>query len=263
MTMIYLTTQNAYHSPDRSVSWFARRKPAPAFYARIALIIWKASRLCKKGTYTDDRWVQSSLDTVRALESVGGRFELENLSVFRQLESACVFVGNHMSILETFVLPCLIQPHRDVTFIVKESLINYPFFKHVMRSRNPIVVGRSDPRQDLRTVLQEGQNRLNADISVIIFPQTTRSIKFDHKKFNTLGVKLAKRSEVPVIPVALKTDAWGSGRRFKDVGKIQPAKPVRICFGEPLQIQGSGKEEQKLIVDFITSKLDAWQKGDV
>jgi len=37
------------------------------------------------------------------------------------LPSACVFIGNHMSILETFVLPCLIQPHRDVTFVVKES----------------------------------------------------------------------------------------------------------------------------------------------
>ena len=263
MTMSYLTTQNAYYSPDRSVSWFTRRNPALLFYAKIAMIIWKASRLCVKGVYTDESWIQSSLDTLRALEAVGGRFDLQNLAVPRELESPCVFVGNHMSILETFVLSCLIQPHRDVTFIVKESLINYPFFKHVMRSRNPIVVGRDDPRQDLRTVLREGQNRLNADISVIIFPQTTRSSKFDHKKFNSLGVKLAKRSEVPVIPVALKTDAWGIGRRFKDVGKIQPAKPVRICFGEPLQITGSGKEEQKVIVDFITSKLDAWQKRDV
>jgi len=86
-----------------------------------------------------------------------------------------------MSILETFVLPCLIQPHRDVTFVVKESLITYPLFGQVMRSRQPVVVGRDNPREDLKTVLEEGQKRLEANISIIIFPQTTRSVEFDPK----------------------------------------------------------------------------------
>ncbi len=228
------------------------------------MIILKASRLCKKGAYTRDRWIQSSLNTVKALESVGGRFELQNLAIPRELESACVFVSNHMSILETFVLPCLIQPYRDVTFVVKESLLSFPFFKHVMRSRNPVVVGRANPRQDLRTVLEEGQNRLKANISVIIFPQTTRSINFDPQQFNSLGVKLAKRGNVPVIPVALKTDAWGNGRKFKDLGKIRPAKSVHITFGDPLPVQGSGKEEYKFIVDFIVKKLDSYvEKSEI
>jgi 1-acyl-sn-glycerol-3-phosphate acyltransferase len=127
-----------------------------------------------------------------------------------------------------------------------------------MRNRNPIVVGRANPRQDLRTVLEEGQNRLNANISVIIFPQTTRSINFDPQQFNSLGVKLAKRCKVPVIPVALKTDAWGNGRKFKDFGKIRPAKSVYITFGDPLLVQGSGKEEYKFIVDFIAEKMDSY-----
>ncbi|MGD8264746.1 MAG: 1-acyl-sn-glycerol-3-phosphate acyltransferase, partial [Desulfobacterales bacterium] len=76
--------------------------------------------------------------------------------------------------------------------------------------------------------------------------------------FNSLGVKLAKRGKVPVIPVALKTDAWGVGRKFKDFGKIRPAIPVHITFGDPLQIQGSGKEEHKIIVDFISNTLNGY-----
>ena len=98
-------------------------------------------------------------------------------------------------------------------------------------------------------------------ISVIIFPQTTRSNKFNAKQFNSLGVKLAKRGKVPVVPIALKTDAWGIGRRFKDFGKIRPAKPVHITFGDPLRVQGSGKEEHKFIVDFIDRKLDSYVKS--
>ena len=49
-------------------------------------------------------------------------------------------------------------------------------------------------------------------ISVWVFAQTTRELLLDPKKFNTLGIKLAKRARVPVIPVAVKTDAWGMGK---------------------------------------------------
>jgi len=63
---------------------------------------------------------------------------------------------------------------------------------------------------------------------------------------------------VPVIPIALKTDAWGIGRKLKDFGKINPLKPVRICFGDPMQIAGSGREEHESIVEFITAKLRDW-----
>jgi 1-acyl-sn-glycerol-3-phosphate acyltransferase len=228
------------------------------FYAKISTFVLKASRLCKKGIYTNDHWIQSSINTVKALESVGGRFEIENLDVIRKMNSPCVFVSNHMSILETFVLPCLIQPYRDVTFVIKESLLSFPFFKNVMRSRNPITVGRNNPREDLKTVLKEGQRRINAGISVVIFPQTTRSIHFDPKRFNSLGVKLAKRCKVPVIPIALKTDVWGTGSKFKDFGKVSPKKTAHFTFSDPLTVEGSGKEEHKFILEFIAGKLDAY-----
>jgi len=256
-----LASQNAYLSPALPVSWFARRYATPVFYAKVAMIVYTASRLAKRGAYKDFHWIRSSYNTVKSLESVGGGFKIENAHVFQNLKTACVFVSNHMSILETFVLPCLIQPYRDVTFVVKESLIDYPLFKYVMRSRDPIVVRRENPRQDLRTVLEEGQRRLKNNISVIIFPQTTRSEFFDPKAFNTLGVKLALRGNVPVVPVALKTDAWGLGRKYKDFGKIEPSKRVHVYFGDPLHVKGSGKDEHKMIVDFITGKVNAWQEN--
>ena len=258
MMLNALTTQKTYCSPDVPTHWFARSNPTLAFYVKISMLVLKASKLCKKGLYTNDHWIQDSLNTVRAIEAVGGRFEIKNLDIIRKLESPCVFVSNHMSILETFVLPCLIQPYRDVTFVVKESLLSFPFFKHIMRNRNPIVVGRGNPRADLKTVLDEGQNRLNANMSVIIFPQTTRSLNFDPKKFNSLGIKLAKRCKVPVILVALKTDTWGKGSKFKDFGKVCPDKSVHITFSYPLLVQGSGKEEHKFVVDFIGKELDSY-----
>jgi 1-acyl-sn-glycerol-3-phosphate acyltransferase len=258
--MQYLTTQNAYTSANTHISWLARNAPTPIFYTKMVHIVWKANRLAQKGLYNGEAWVGSSVGIIRALESVGTHFEIQDVDFYRNLEGPCVFVGNHMSVLETFVLPCLIQPYRDVTFVVKESLISYPFFGPILRSRDPVVVGRVNPRDDLRIVLGEGQNRLKQNVSVIIFPQTTRSPIFDTDKFNTLGVKLAKRANVPVVPFALKTDAWGLGRRLKDFGKISPEKTVRIYFGNPMHISGSGKQEHNKIIEFISAKLNDWRR---
>ena len=260
MELPCLTDQASYRSPERPAAWFARHHPNLVFYTKILIVVRSASRLARQGRYDSAAWIQSSLTSLRALESVGGRFDLQNLNVVRQLIGPCVFIGNHMSILETFILPCLIQPHRNGTFVIKKSLISYPLFGHVMRSRNPVVVGRRNPREDLKTVLEEGQRRLEADVSVIIFPQTTRSVDFDPQKFNSLGVKLAKRCRVPIVPVALKTDAWGLGKRLKDIGRISPEKQVHICFGDPLTVAGSGREEHDRVVDFIVSHLNAWRQ---
>jgi 1-acyl-sn-glycerol-3-phosphate acyltransferase len=254
-----LTTQNTYRSGDRHVSWLARLLPTAVFYTKVGGIVWKSNRLAIRGAYSGNEWIQSSINVIETMESLGVVFEIQNFHHFRGLDCPCVFVGNHMSVLETFVLPSLIQPHRNVTFVVKESLISYPVFGPILQTRDPIVVGRVNPRDDLRVVLEEGQKRLSRNISVVIFPQTTRSPDFDTQKFNTLGVKLAKRADVPVIPVALKTDAWGIGRKFKDFGKIVPTKPVHMCFGEPLHIEGSGKQEHNTIIEFISGKLNEWR----
>ena len=107
--------QDTYRTQPVKVSWFARHFPSCVFYRAAFRAIWKASGEAKRGLYTDEKWILSSGEIVRAIESVGGIVEVENVSAFRNLNVPCVFIGNHMSTLETFVLPSIIQPHRNVT----------------------------------------------------------------------------------------------------------------------------------------------------
>ena len=201
---------------------------------------------------------RDSQNMIRYLESVGVRFHIDNLKVLRELKKPCVFIGNHMSALETFILPGILLPFREITFVVKKSLVSYPVFKHIMISQNPVVVGRENPREDLKTVLDEGLDRLKQKISVVIFPQHTRTLDFEVGHFNTLGVKLAQRAGVPIVPIALRTDAWGNGPLIKDFGRIGPEKPVRFCFGDPLVIKENAHEIHQYIVSFIKNKLKEW-----
>jgi 1-acyl-sn-glycerol-3-phosphate acyltransferase len=131
-----------------------------------------------------------------------------------------------------------------------------------MRSRNPIIVGRTDPRKDLEAVMNGGVERLNNGISIVIFPQSTRSVVFKPEEFNSLGVKLAKKAGVDVVPIALKTDFWGNGKLIKEVGPLDHTKHIHIKFGEPIKITGNGKEENQKIIDFIKSSLEEWNEKD-
>jgi 1-acyl-sn-glycerol-3-phosphate acyltransferase len=253
--------ESHYRSPDWKPGWFTRRFPSLSFYRRVVGIVFSASSKAKKGQYDDKGWVESSHATLRALEAVGVSVSIEHLEHIQSIEGPCVFVGNHMSTLETFVLPFLIAPHRPVTFVVKKSLVEYPVFKHVMISRDPVVVGRENAREDLRAMMDGGCTRLQNGVSIIVFPQTTRSADFDPEQFNSIGVKLAKRAQVPVVPVALKTDAWSNGKRLKDFGPVFPDRKVHFAFGEPMTISGNGADQQKAIVEFIQTKLKSWSES--
>lgn len=234
----------------------------PAFYAR--LFAGPLAALCRqaaRGECDDAAWSNASLRVADLLEDYCP-IEVEGLDNLRSLSTPCVIIANHVSTLETFVLPGMVRPIMPVTFVVKKSLTTMPFFGAVMRSRDPVVVGRENPREDLQNVLLGGAERLERGISIIVFPQSTRSIRFDPAHFNTIGVKLARRANAPVVPLALQTDAWGQGKRLKDFGKITRGKKIRFKFAPPLRVNGSGKDEHNEICEFIGSTLAQWWKED-
>ncbi|MEL6106427.1 MAG: lysophospholipid acyltransferase family protein, partial [Planctomycetota bacterium] len=223
-----------YCTEPRRIKPLHRLFPSFNFYRKFHWLVYQSSVKAKRGEYDGAAWSLSSHRVLHALESVGVEVEFEGLDHVRALKSSCVFVGNHMSMFETIILPSVIQPITDVTFVVKQSLLDYPIFRHVLRSRDPIGVSRDNPREDLKAVLGGGTERLKKGVSIIVFPQTTRSVTFEPDNFNTIGVKLAARAGVPVVPIALVTDAWGNGSWIKDLGPINPSKKVRLAFGEAI-----------------------------
>lgn len=253
---------DTYTSPPVRVGWFARYFPSLAFHLRFIGITFYCAWQAYRGKYDDDAWAASSVQMIRHLENVGVRFEITGLNYLRQVSGACLVVGNHMSSLETMVLPALVQPIKKVTFVVKQSLLNYPIFKYVMRSRDPVAVTQTDPRQDFKLMMEGGTERFARGTSIIIFPEGRRAAEFEPEKFNSIGVKLAGRAGVPIVPVALETRAWGIGKPLADFGPINPAHKVRFAFGPPLMVEGRGTAEQAAIVAFIQAKLDLWAAED-
>ena len=252
-----------YRTPRQQIGPLARLLPTLSFYMRVIAIVCRASWAAKRGSYDSVDWFGSSAATVRALERTGCRLEITGLEHLRGIDRPCIFIGNHMSTLETFVLPSLIMPQGfDLTYVIKRSLVDYPVFGDVVKTRDPVVVDRINPRDDLKVVMEEGARRLEQGRSLVIFPQHTRTVDFDPKQFNSIGIKLAQRTGTVVVPVALLTWAWSSGKRLKDFGPIFPSRTIHFAFGEPMEVSGKGQEEQQRIVDFIQDHLRRWRSAE-
>lgn len=248
-----------YCTPERRCGWFARRFPSLAFYSQVAPIVLSVAWRSRKGCFDDADFQRASTAIVRVSEACGAQIQVRGSEHIAAVKRPCVLIGNHMSTAETFMLPAILMHHLKICFVVKKGLVEYPVFKHIMIHQRPVVVGRDNPREDLRTVLDSGSEALANGRSVIVFPQTTRTPDFDPTQFNSIGVKLARKAGAPVVPFALQTNAWGSGKWFKDVGPFRPEIPVRFAFGPAREVEGSGKSTQQDVIDFIRSHLAEWQ----
>lgn len=252
-----------YRTPGRKVGWLARLLPSLFFYFKAIVIVWRGSLAARSGHYDSIDWYNSSLGIVKALEETGCQLDITGMEHLQGIDRPCIFIGNHMSTLETFVLPALIMPHDfDLTYVIKRSLVDYPIFGDIVKTRKPVVVDRINPRDDLKTVMSEGPHRLEQGRSLVIFPQHTRAVDFDPKQFNSIGIKLAKKTGAIVVPVALLTWAWSGGKLVKDFGPIVPSRTIHFAFGEPMEVTGRGQEEQARIVAFIEEHLEKWKTAD-
>lgn len=255
--------QDSYDTPENTPRMFGDYLLCGTrlfFFYRMARVIISANRkILKKGCYTIEDWCDDSYYTFRSVEGCGAKIHIRGMNFIDSVSGPAVFIGNHMSTLETFLLPGIICPRKPSSFIVKKELTESFYFGRIMRGTKPIVVGRENPMEDLKTVLNDGTAKLKSGRSVIVFPQSTRSAKFNPEEFNSIGVKLAKKADVPIIPMAIKTDFWGNGKIIKDFGKISREKDVHIEFGESLRVEGNGKETHTKVVKFIQRRLDEWK----
>ncbi|MEI8139462.1 MAG: lysophospholipid acyltransferase family protein [bacterium] len=231
---------------------------ALCFHTRIIWSYYVARNMIKRGVFDADGYANRSWKSLYVTEALGGRIEVEGLEHLAKTPGPVVIIGNHMASLETVVLPCFILPFKEVAFVVKQSLRTHFAFGPIMCAVKHIAVSRDNPREDLKRVLNEGTELIRQGVTVVIFPQATRSAEFDVDGFNTLGVKLAARAGVPVIPLALKTDFMANGKWVKDAGYVYPERPIRFAFGAPLAVTGNGRETHAAVVDFIVTHLKAW-----
>ena len=101
-----------------------------------------------------------------------------------------------------------------------------------------ISIDRDNPAEAVKS-MEEAAERMAKGVSVVIFPEGTRSETGALLPFKRGAFMLAKKSGVPIVPVAIQ-----GTNRIKRKGSflVNPAK-VRISIGRPIPIGASDEKE--------------------
>ncbi len=130
-----------------------------------------------------------------------------------------IYMANHLS---NFDIPVLLA-YLPVQFrwLAKAELFKIPIFGRGMRGCGYISIDRSNRKEAFKSLDKAAQIIRNG-VSVVIFPEGTRSREFKVNKFKKGGFVLAVDSQVSVIPVLI-SGTWHimskSGLRIKP-GKV-------------------------------------------
>lgn len=247
-----------YETPLRARPAAAGMLTAWRFHTDVMFQLATSGWHAWQGRFDQTAMAGRSFDILRAAEGLGAVATFEEFGPRAAFAGPVVYAANHMSMLETMLLPGVLTAFGPLAIVLKESLLRYPCLGSALRAIEPIVVSRHNARADLQAVLEQGCAKLAAGTSVLLFPQATRSPVFQPAYFNSLATKLARAAEVPLAPIALQTDFAGLGKWIKDFGPVDPSRPIRFAAGPLIPPGTPARLAQQQCVAFIAARLAAW-----
>jgi 1-acyl-sn-glycerol-3-phosphate acyltransferase len=122
---------------------------------------------------------------------------LENIQAGHQY----IFMVNHRSNID---IPVLVQSlvRFQLRWIAKKELLRVPLFGWAMWATKHIVIDRSDPLAAVKN-LERAKDRIAAGISIVVFPEGTRSRDGRLLPFKRGGFLLAAQTRTDIVPVTI------------------------------------------------------------
>lgn len=163
----------------------------------------------------------------------GLRYQVDGLE--NVPDQPCVLYWKHESVFETMAGALALPPQ---TWVVKRELMWLPFFGWGLALLKPIAINRSAGRTAVKQVIQQGRERLESGLCVVIYPEGTRVLPGQQHRFGISGAALAKSAGCPVVPVAHNAgDFWPRRSFLKRPGTIQ------VVVGPPIETSDLSHEE--------------------
>lgn len=158
-------------------------------------------------------------------------------------KTPAVIMSKHQSAWETVAFLCLFPP---VAAVIKQELLDLPFFGWAYRMLSPIAIDRSAGRAALKKIVEQGRDKLAQGFWVLVFPEGERVAAGEKGRYGIGGGWLAANTGAPVVPVAHNAgEVWAKDAFIKHPGIIT------ISIGPVISSQDKSASE-------IMREVEAW-----
>ncbi|HMP80762.1 MAG TPA: lysophospholipid acyltransferase family protein [Pirellulaceae bacterium] len=154
---------------------------------------------------------------------------------------------NHTSHLDPLIGG--ISTTRPMNFLAKKELFSVPFLRSLISFLDSIPIDRFGLSAG---AIKEMLKRLKREEMVLMFPEGTRSLDGNMGVVKSGFATLARRIQVPVIPIGIEGSyrAWPRNRKFP-----MPGRRILVVVGEPISPEVYGQLSDDEFTDLLENRI--------
>jgi len=159
-----------------------------------------------------------------------------------------ILVSNHQSNFDIFALLGYLP--IQFRWTAKAELFRIPFLGWSMSRIGYIPIERDSPKKAYRSMLRAAE-KVQKGVSVMIFPEGTRSPDGSLQRFKKGVFLIALKSQAPILPIAIR----GTGKIMqKGDWRTYPGK-VQIIIDPPIETSGIPPQEEGELSERVRNTL--------
>lgn len=161
-----------------------------------------------------------------------------------------VFMANHRSL---FDIPVLLTTLPGQTrFMAKKSLFQIPIFGWALKMGGFVTIDRKDLSTARDSFADAVAQLEEAGVSVLVFPEGTRSLDRELLPFQRGGFLLALKSDLAIVPVGIAGTAEVQPKKSV---LIRPGR-VRVHYGSPVAPQQFGVSRKNELIRAVRDEIE-------
>lgn len=161
---------------------------------------------------------------------------------------AHVSMWKHSSAWETIAQAAVFPPQA---WVLKRELMWIPLVGWAVKCLKPIAINRKAGATAVTQVVDQGKQRLQSGLWILIFPEGTRVAVGETRKYGVSGSLLASRAGCKIIPVA-----HNAGYFWPRRGWVKKPGTIRVVIGPAIDAAGRDPRElNEEVRNWIEKKL--------
>ncbi len=206
-----------------------------------AFITYPFDRKGKVGHYYARLWGKVALLANRVKVRIEGVEHLDGKGPY-------IFMSNHQGYYDIFAL----LGHLPVQFkwLAKKELFSIPFFGWTMAAVGYISIDRGGTRNTVEA-MNKAARKIRDGMSVVIFPEGSRSPDGSIQPFKKGGFTLAIKSKVPIVPIAIS-----GSRDIMPKDKLTAISgEVRIRMDHPIETENYSLKDRESLMKKVGATI--------
>ena len=159
-----------------------------------------------------------------------------------------ISLWKHSSTWDTMAQMFVVPP---AAWLLKREVTWIPIVGWAVSTYKPIAINRSAGHRAVNQVVSQGRERLASGMGIIVYPEGTRVMPGQTRKYGISGALLATQTGTPVVPIA-----HNSGYFWRRRSIMKKAGTIRVVIGPPIDPTGMDPRE-------LNNQVQQWIEAKV